>query len=152
MDTNNKWMTAALKEAKKAMDKNEVPIGAVVVMDGKIIARGYNQKETTQLATKHAEIVAIEKANKKIGSWRLNKCELYVTVEPCPMCVGAIIQSRIKKVVYGTKDPKFGAIESMTRTFDIKGWNHYPEIEANIMKEECTEIIRNFFIKKRNKS
>ena len=142
-------MKLALKEAAKAADEDEVPIGAVIVCQGKVIAKAHNKKETSKKAFAHAEILAIEKANKKIGDWRLSECELYVTIEPCLMCVGAIIQSRIKKVVYGASDPKFGAIESVIQSFSVEGWNHYPEIKSGVLAEECGEIIREYFTKKR---
>jgi len=146
-----KWMREALKEADKARIKDEVPIGAVIVCDNKIIARAYNRKEETKKAVAHAELLAIEKANKKIGDWRLTECELYVTIEPCLMCVGAIIQSRLKKVVYGAHDKKFGAIESVVHSFEYEGWNHYPEIIGGILNEECSKIMTEYFGKKRSK-
>ena len=142
-------MKAALAQAKKARDIDEVPIGAVIVFNDKIIARAHNQKEKSKKAFAHAEILAIEKANKKIGDWRLSECELYVTIEPCLMCVGAIMQARIRKVVYGATDPKFGAIESVVKTFSFAGWNHYPEISGGVLKEENSQIIREYFTKKR---
>ncbi len=109
---NNRFMKEALKEAKKAYGKDEVPVGAVIVKDGKVIASAYNQKETKCDTTRHAEITVIQKASKKLNSWRLNDCEMYLTLEPCLMCAGAIIQSRIKKVYYGTPDEKTGAVGS----------------------------------------
>jgi len=148
--SKEKWMKEALKQAKIAEEKDEVPIGAVIVYQGKVIAKAYNKKESIKKAYCHAEMLAIEKANKKIGDWRLNDCELYVTIEPCLMCVGAIIQSRIKKVVYGAPDAKFGAIDSVIQTFDTKGWNHYPEIVKGVLKDECSEIITRYFTKKRH--
>jgi len=147
---DEKIMKAALKEAKKAEIYDEVPIGAVVVYQDKIIARAFNKKESTKKATAHAEVLAIEKANKKIGDWRLENCTLYVTVEPCLMCAGAIIQSRIKRVVYGASDSKFGAMESVVKSFESPGWNHYPDITSGVQAEECGEIIRRYFTKKRN--
>ncbi len=122
---DEKYMKAAIKEALKAELIDEVPIGAVIVHDGKIIARAHNLRETKQRSTAHAEILAIEKACKKLNSWRLEGCTLYVTLEPCPMCSGAILQSRIERVVYGAKDPKGGCIESCMQMYDIKGFNHY---------------------------
>lgn len=145
-----KWIRAALKEAEKARQQDEVPIGAVVVRDGKIIARGYNRKEATQCATKHAEIIAIEKACRKLKSWRLDDCELYVTVEPCPMCAGAIIQSRISVVGFGAFDMKFGALGSVINVFESQGWNHYPKVVVGgIMMEECALIMKQYFALKR---
>ena len=146
----NKYMKLALKEAQKAFIKDEVPIGAVIVLDGKVIARGYNLRETKQKSTAHAEIVAIEKACKKLGTWRLENCELYVTLEPCPMCAGAILQSRIKKVIYGALDPKGGSVQSVMNMYETKGYNHYPEIEY-IQTDECSQILKDFFKRKRMK-
>ena len=144
-------MKTALAEAEKARQKDEVPIGAVIVCDGKIIARAHNLKEGTKKAIAHAELLAIEKANKKNGDWRLNDCELYVTIEPCLMCVGAIIQARLKKVVYGAPDKKFGAIESVVKSFEFKGWNHYPVIIGGVLAGECADIISKYFAAKRVK-
>ena len=145
-----KWLREALKEAKKAELIDEVPIGAVIVCKDIVIARAHNLKERSKKATAHAEILAIEKANELRGDWRLSDCELYVTVEPCLMCVGAIIQARLKKVVYGCADPKFGAIESVVKAFTFPGWNHYPEIVGDVLKEECSQIIQRYFTKKRD--
>lgn len=143
------YMGQALKEAKKAFDIDEVPIGAVIVMDEKIIARAYNSKETKNDTTKHAELLAIQKASKKIGAWRLSKCELYTTLEPCPMCAGAIINSRIKKVYIGTLDPKAGAVGSVLNLFEDYNFNHKPEVEYGIKEEECSNILKQFFKKLR---
>ena len=137
-------MKMALKQAKKGYKKGEVPIGAVIVRDGKVISKAYNLREKTNLATGHAEIIAIEKANKAIKSWRLDSCTMYVTIEPCPMCAGAIIQSRIKNVIYGAKDIKSGAHESVINLFDLN-FNHKVNIENGIMEKECGEIITDFF-------
>ncbi len=142
---DNKFMKEALKEAKKAYDKLEVPVGCVIVKDGKIIARAHNQKETKLDTTKHAEILAIQKASKKLESWRLLDCEMYVTLEPCPMCAGAIINSRIKKVYIGTKDEKTGACGSKLNLLEDYTFNHKVEIETGIMKNECEEILKKFF-------
>ena len=142
---DNKFMKEALKEAQKAYDKLEVPVGCVIVKDGKIIARAHNQKETKLDTTKHAEILAIQKASKKLESWRLLDCEMYVTLEPCPMCAGAIINSRIKKVYIGTKDEKTGACGSKLNLLEDYTFNHKVEIETGIMKNECEEILKKFF-------
>lgn len=147
---NNKYMKMALKEAKKAMKKNEVPIGAVIVRDNKVIAKAHNLRESNNLATSHAEILAIQKANKKIKSWRLDSCTLYVTIEPCPMCAGAIIQSRIKKVVYGARDLKAGAHSSVLNLFDLP-FNHKVIVENGVLEEESATIISEFFKKLRRK-
>ena len=133
------------EEAKKAYDKKEIPVGAVIVKDGKIIARGYNQKETKTDTTKHAEIIAIQKASQKLKSWRLLDCEMYVTLEPCSMCAGAIINSRIKKVYYGTSDNKTGAVGSVLNLFEDFTFNHKVEYEKNIMQTECENILKQFF-------
>ena len=139
------FMQAAIKEAKKAYEKLEVPVGAVIVKDGKIISRGYNIKEEKKDTTKHAEIIAIQKASKKLGGWRLNDCEMYVTLEPCPMCAGAIIQSRIKKVYIGAMDEKTGACGSVLNLFEDYEFNHKVEIETGILEIECNELLKKFF-------
>ena len=143
MNDDQKYMIEALNEAKKAYQKGEVPIGAVIVYDNKIIARAYNKKEKTHIVTHHAEILAITKACKKIKNWRLSNCTLYVTVEPCMMCCGAIIQSRLKKIVYGTKNENFGFIKNINNSVgDI-------EIISGVLEEECKKIITEFFNRKR---
>lgn len=157
MQEKEKFMKEALREAKKAYDKLEVPVGAVIVKDGKVIARGYNQKETKKDTIKHAEIIAIEKASKKLDSWRLNECEMYITLEPCPMCAGAIINSRIKKIYIGTLDEKTGAAGSVLDLFSDYTFNHKVEVEKDIMQKECEKILKDFFktlrkIKKENKN
>ena len=149
MNINEKYMREALKEAQKAYDKLEVTVGAVIVKDGKIIARAYNQKETKFDTTKHAEILAIQKASKKLKSWRLIDCEMYVTLEPCPMCAGAIIQSRIKKVYYGVSDEKTGAVGSKLNLFKDYKFNHNVEVENGILTDKCKELLQNFFIELR---
>ena len=140
-----KIMKEALKEAQKAYKKLEVPVGAVIVKDGKIIARGYNQKESQTDTTKHAEIIAIQKASKKLKAWRLLNCEMYVTLEPCSMCAGAIINSRIKKVYIGAEDKKTGAVGSVLNLFDDYKFNHTVESEKGILQEECEKILKDFF-------
>ncbi len=146
-----KFMREAIKQAHVAGSKDEVPIGAVVVIDGKIISRGYNQMEKTQVATKHAEIVAIEKACKKLGSWRLDGAEMYVTVEPCAMCAGAIANARIKKVYFGAYESKSGCAESLYPVLLQNGLNHSVESEGGFLKEECALILKNYFKNKRIK-
>lgn len=143
------FMKRALKEAQKALLIDEVPIGAVIVKDDKIIARGYNQRENKQDVTSHAEIEAIKKANKKLKSWRLVGCDIYVTVEPCIMCTGALIQSRIEHIYYGTEDYKGGAITSSIEVLNAKNINHHPEVEGGILREECSKIISDYFKNKR---
>lgn len=142
---HKKYMMQAYKEALKAYAKLETPVGAVIVFEGKIIARGHNTREQTQDPTQHAEIIAIKKAAKKLGSWRLIDCDLYVTLEPCPMCSGAIIQSRIKTVYYGAADPKAGAAGSVIDLFAIEKFNHKVNVFRGIMKNECSEVLKKFF-------
>ena len=144
-----KYMKEALKEARKAELIDEVPIGCVIVKDDKIIARGHNQRETKQSPIGHAEIIAINKASKKLKSWRLEGCDIYVTLEPCIMCSGAIIQSRIKKVYYGASDPKGGALGSSINVLEADNINHHPEVISGVLKEECSSIITNYFKAKR---
>ena len=138
-------MKEALKQAKKAYNKLEIPVGVVIVKDDKIIARAYNQKEMKNNPIKHAEIIAIEKACKKLNNWRLNDCEMYVTLEPCPMCAGAIINSRIKKIYIGAMDEKTGAAGSKLNLFKDYTFNHNVEVETNVMQDECEKILKNFF-------
>lgn len=140
-----KYMKQALKEAQKAYSKEEVPIGVVIVKEGKIIARAHNLKETKKDTTEHAEIIAIKKASKKLNAWRLTDCEMYTTLEPCPMCAGAIIQSRIKKVYIGAMDEKTGACGSVLNLFKDYKFNHDVEIEQGILEEECKKILKDFF-------
>lgn len=146
-----KWMKEALKQAKKAELIDEVPIGAIIVKDGKIISRGYNTREKTQQATKHAEIIAIEKACKKLGTWRLENCELYVTLEPCVMCTGAIMHARIKRVIFGAKEKRWLALSSLLTQSDINAFNHHLEYTEGILQEECSSIISQYFKSKRKK-
>ncbi len=145
-----RFMKEALKEAKKAYDKLEVPVGAVIVKDGKIIARAHNLKETKYDTTKHAEILAIQKASKKLNSWRLIDCEMYVTLEPCSMCAGALINSRIKKVYIGASDQKTGAVGSVFNLLEDYTFNHKVEYEKGVLQDECESILKEFFRKLRN--
>lgn len=145
---NTFFMEKALIEAKKAYEANEVPVGAVIVRDGRIISDGRNNREESKDATGHAEILAIRKACEKLGTWRLEDCELYVTLEPCPMCMGAIINSRIKRVVFGAKDAKAGACGSVINLNNYP-FNHKPETLSGIMAEECRSILSDFFAEKR---
>lgn len=140
---NNKYMKAALKCAQKAFDEGEVPIGAVVVADGKIIARGHNRRTKKQIATAHAEIEAIEKACKKLKSWRIPECELYVTLEPCPMCMGAVLNSRIKKVYFGAPEDKGRSLTQQIANANLL--NHVVEVQGGVMEEECKKILSDFF-------
>ncbi len=147
-------MKEALKEAKKAYDKDEVPVGCVIVKDDKIIARAHNLKETKNDTTNHAEILAIQKASKKLQSWRLLDCDMYVTLEPCSMCAGAIINSRIRNLYYGTKDEKTGAVGSVFNLLEDYTFNHKVEYQDGVLQEECEAILKQFFKqlrKRRNK-
>ncbi len=145
--SDEKYMREALKQAKKAFDLKEVPIGCVIVRedDGKIIGRGYNRRNTDKSTLSHAEITAIKKAVKIEGDWRLEDCVIYVTLEPCPMCAGAIVQSRIKRCVYGASSPKSGCAGSILDIFNEPRFNHQVETEGGVLIEECTEILQDFF-------
>lgn len=145
MDEKIKFMKEALKEAQKSYKKEEIPVGAIIVKDGKIIARGHNLKETKTDPTKHAEIIAIQKACKKLQTWRLTGCTMYVTLEPCSMCAGSLIQSRFDKVVIGTMDEKTGACGSVLNLLADYKFNHIVQIETGIMQEECKTILQQFF-------
>ena len=142
-------MKEALKEANKAFLEDEIPVGCVIVRKDKIIARGHNKREAKNLVISHAEIEAITKANKALNSWRLSDCDIYITMEPCVMCGGAIIQARFKNVFYGAKDPKAGAFNIEFNILDNNNFNYYPLIHPGILEEECSEIIKNYFSKKR---
>lgn len=140
-----KFMKEAIKEAKKAAAKGEVPIGCVIVMDDKIIGRGYNRRKTDHTTLAHAEIYAIKKACKAVGDWRLDNAEMYVTLEPCQMCSGAIIQGRIKKLYIGAMNPKAGCAGSLINIFEVPGFNHYVEITYDVLKDQCSEMLTDFF-------
>lgn len=144
------FMKEALKEAKKAYKKLEVPVGVVIVKDNNIISRAYNKKEEKNNPTQHAEIIAIEKACKKIKNWRLNGCQMYVTLEPCPMCAGAIVNSRIEKVYIGTKDEKTGACGSKLNLLQEYNFDTQVEIEIGLLQDECKNILKDFFKELRN--
>ena len=150
MNNDMIYMKIALKEAEKSLKYDDVPIGAVIVKDNKVIAKAHNMKEKKAIATKHAEIIAIEKACKKLGTWYLNDCILYITVEPCLMCCGAIIQSRIKNIVYATKNEKFGYVESIEKIFENKRNNHSVNVKNGICESDAKKIIQNFFRNKRD--
>lgn len=145
MEEKEFFMNEAIKEAKKAYKKLEIPVGAVIVKDGKIIARAHNIKETKKDTTNHAEILAIKKASKVLDAWRLLDCEMYVTLEPCPMCAGAIINSRIKKIYIGTMDEKTGAAGSKLNLFEDYIFNHKVEIEKNVLTDKCQTVLKEFF-------
>ncbi len=145
----NEFMQAALDCAAKALKKGEVPIGAVVVSGGKIISRGYNKRTKKQIATAHAEIEAIEKACKKLKSWRIPECEIYVTLEPCPMCMGAMLNARIKKVYFGAYEAKGRSMTAQLAESNLL--NHRIEVEGGVMREECAEILSSFFSQMRER-
>ena len=149
MDNYVKYMLEALKEAELAKLEDEVPIGCVIVKDDQIIARAHNQREVTNNPLGHAETLAIKKASEILGDWQLVDCDLYVTIEPCIMCGGAIIQSRIRKVIYGAPDLKGGAFGSSINILDAQNINHRPKIVKGILEEECTKIIKDYFKSKR---
>lgn len=139
------YMKIALNEAKKAYNKLEVPVGAIIVKDGKIIAKAYNEKEKRKDTTKHAEILAIQRASKKLKTWRLYDCDMYVTLEPCSMCAGALIQARIRKVYIGTMDEKTGACGSVLNLLEDYKFNHKVEVQYGICKNDCEKILKDFF-------
>lgn len=151
LSSDEKFMRAAIREAKKAYALGEVPIGCVLVADGKIIARGYNRRTTDHNTLSHAETNAIRKASKKTGDWRLEQCTLYVTLEPCQMCAGAIVQARIPKVVIGAMNPKAGCAGSLLNLLQFPAFNHQVEIETDVLQEECSALLTNFFAELRNK-
>ena len=142
---DEKYMKEAIRQAKKAWKIEEVPIGCVIVYEGKIIARGYNRRNTDKNTTSHAEINAIRKASKKLGDWRLEGCTLYVTLEPCQMCAGAIVQARIDKVVIGSMNPKAGCAGSVLNLLEMDGFNHKVEVERGVLEEECSTMLSGFF-------
>ena len=144
MTQDEKYMKAAIREAKKAYKLDEVPIGCVIVQNNKIIARGYNRRNTDKNTLAHAEMSAIKKASKKTGDWRLEDCTMYVTLEPCPMCAGAIVNARLKRVVFGASDKKCGACGSVCDIFSMD-FNHHPEVETGLMAEESASLLENFF-------
>lgn len=145
MTLEEKYMKAAIREAKKAAAINEVPIGCIIVYQDKVIARGYNRRIVDKNVLSHAEIIAIRKACKKMGDWRLEDCTMYVTLEPCPMCAGAIVQARIPKVVMGCRNPKAGCAGSVLDILHQSGLNHQVETETGILEEECSKLLKNFF-------
>ena len=149
-NTDEKMMRLAIEQAKKAREIDEVPIGAVVVKDGQVVGEGFNRRETGKNALYHAELIAIDDACRRLGGWRLWQCELYVTLEPCPMCAGAVINSRLKKVVYGCRDPKAGSVASVTDLFSLP-YNHKPEYYGGVLDEECSSLLTDFFRSLRRK-
>lgn len=144
MTDDIKYMSMAITLAKQAADEGEVPVGAVIVHDGKVIGTGRNRRENNKNSLAHAEIEAINNACQKLNSWRLSDCTMYVTLEPCPMCAGAIINSRIKRVVYGTQDDKAGSCGSVINLFGCP-YNHHPTITLGVLEEQCTALLKDFF-------
>ena len=145
MTQDEKYMREAIRQAKKAYALDEVPIGCVIVQDGKIIARGYNRRNTDKNTLSHAELTAIKKASKKTGDWRLEDCTMYVTLEPCQMCAGAIVQSRLQKVVIATMNPKAGCAGSILNLLQMAQFNHQVEIVNGVLQEECSQMLSCFF-------
>ena len=145
MTQDEKYMNAAMKQAKKAAAIEEVPIGCVIVYENKIIGRGYNKRNLKKNTLAHAEIIAMNKASKVIGDWRLEDCTMYVTLEPCPMCAGAIVQARIPKVVIGSMNPKAGCAGSVLNVLQTDGFNHQVEVETGVLGAECSEMLSSFF-------
>jgi tRNA(adenine34) deaminase len=144
-NTDQYYMKIALEEAQKAYKKKEVPIGAIVVKNGEVISRGHNLRETLNDPTAHAEIIVIKKAAIKLGGWRLSDCRLYVTIEPCPMCAGALVQSRVKSLIYGASDPKAGAAGSIINIVDFEEFNHKLEFKSGVLENECSKLMKKFF-------
>lgn len=147
---HDRWMRLALDQARQAFDEGEVPVGAVIVHDGHVIAEGHNQREALQDPTAHAEMIAITQAAQSLGSWRLLDCTLYVTLEPCPMCAGAIVQARIPTVVYGTTDPKGGACHTLYQITSDARLNHEATVLGGVLREECKSILQEFFALQRS--
>ena len=145
MTEQEKYMKEAIRQAKKARVLEEVPIGCVIVSDGKIIARGYNRRNTDKNTLSHAELNAIRKASKKLGDWRLEGCTMYVTLEPCQMCAGALVQSRIDRVVVGCMNPKAGCAGSILNLLQMPEFNHQVELETGVLEEECSQMMKDFF-------
>ncbi len=154
MTTDEKYMKAAIRQAKKAMDLGEVPIGCVIVYEDKIIGRGYNRRNTDKNTLAHAEITAINKASKKIGDWRLEDCTLYVTLEPCQMCSGAIVQARIPRVVMGCMNPKAGCAGSILNILEMPQFNHQVAVTRGVLEQDCSDMLKLFFteLRVRNKA
>ncbi len=153
-DLNSHYMKKALKQAEKAAAIGEVPIGCVIVHEGKIIGRGYNKRNKNKTTLAHAEILAIQKASRALGDWRLEGCTMYVTLEPCQMCAGALVQSRIDKVIIGTMNPKAGCAGSVLNLLQMKEFNHQVELETGVLEAECTKVLQDFFeqLRIRNKA
>lgn len=145
MDCDETYMKEAIRQAKKAYVKEETPIGCVIVRDGRIIARGYNKRNEKKNTLAHAEMIAIHKASRIVGDWRLEDCTMYVTLEPCPMCAGAIVQARVSRVVIGSMNPKAGCAGSVTNLLRMEGFNHQVEIRTGVLSDECSQLMSGFF-------
>ena len=145
LNPDEKYMKDAIRQAKKAYDLEETPIGCVLVHEGKVIARGYNKRNKKKNTLAHAEMIVIDKASRVLGDWRLEECTMYVTLEPCPMCAGAIVQARIPKVVIGSTNPKAGCAGSVINLLDMAGFNHQVEVVQWVLEEECSQLMRDFF-------
>jgi tRNA(adenine34) deaminase len=152
MDSDQRWMRLALHEAEVALAEDEVPVGAVIVHEGLVIAAAHNQREQLRDPTAHAEIIALTQAAAALGTWRLEDCLMYVTLEPCPMCAGALVQARVPRVVYGAFDPKAGAVESLYRLLDDPRLNHRAQTLGGVMAEECGSLLTRFFKQRRRES
>ena len=151
METDERFMREALRQAKKAYALEETPIGCVIVYEGRVIARGYNRRNTDGSTLAHAELTAIRKATKVLGDWRLEGCTIYVTLEPCPMCAGAIVQARIPTCVIGCMNPKAGCAGSVINLLDMKGFNHQVSVRRGVLEEECSGLMKQFFRELRQK-
>ncbi|MGN0160140.1 MAG: tRNA adenosine(34) deaminase TadA [Lachnospiraceae bacterium] len=151
MTIDEKYMRQAIAQAKKAWLLDEVPIGCIIVYDGKVIGRGYNRRNTDKSTLAHAEIIAIKKASKKLGDWRLEDCTMYVTLEPCQMCAGAIVQARVPRVVIGSMNPKAGCGGSILNLLEEERFNHQVEVERGVLEDECSSMLTNFFKELRKK-
>ncbi|MFD1673570.1 tRNA adenosine(34) deaminase TadA [Alicyclobacillus fodiniaquatilis] len=143
--TDEHWMRLALDEARKAAARGEVPIGAVVVRNGEVVGAGHNLRETWRDPTAHAELIALQAASRRLGAWRLTDCDIYVTLEPCPMCSGAIMLSRVRRLIFGATDVKGGAVISKIPLLEPGRWNHTPEIHAGVLTDECAYLLKDFF-------
>lgn len=150
MTEDEKFMAEAVRQAEKAYALDEVPIGCVIIYEGKIIARGYNRRNTDKNTLAHAELNAIQEASRELGDWRLDGCTMYVTLEPCQMCAGAIVQSRIKKVIMGCRNPKAGCAGSILNLLQVPEFNHQVEIEEGVLGEQCSDMLKSFFRKLRS--
>lgn len=149
LELDQQFMRQAIRLAQEAESKGEVPVGALIVHEGQVIAEAYNYKESKPCSTAHAEMLAIEKASEHLGRWRLTGCTLYVTLEPCLMCAGGLVQARVDRVVYGTKDPKAGAVDSVYQILNDSRLNHQPEVASGVLEKECSEQLRKFFRRRR---